>query len=90
MTSGTTPTDTDVKVGSKGVFLFISSTAPSPTAIIQLRDSKGVILISESVTVSGTISRTYLTPIPFFDVKVSPTGGLTGSNTMHINVQQPK
>jgi hypothetical protein len=90
MTSGTTPQDVDVQIGAKGVFLYISSTAASPTANIQLRSSKGVILISETVTVIGVVSRTYLPPIPFYDVKVSPTGGLTGTNTLHINIQQPK
>ena len=90
MTSGTTPQDVDVHIGAKGVFLYVSSTAASPTANIQLRSSDGVILISETVSVIGVISRTYLPPIPFYDVKVSPTGGLTGTNTMHINIQQPK
>lgn len=90
MNSSTTPTDTDVQVGAKGVFLYLSATTPSATAQIQLRSSKQVVLISETVSVTGVISRTYLTPIPFYDIKVSPTGGLTGTNTLHINIQQPK
>jgi len=90
MTSSTTPSDVDVKVGAKGVFLYISSSAPSPTVNVQLRNKKGVILISETVTVIGVVSRSYYSPIPFADIKVSPTGNLPGSHTLHINVQQPK
>lgn len=90
MTSSTTPTDTDVKYGSKGVFLYVSSTTPSAIVNIQRRNSKGVVLVSETLAVGSGVSRTYLPPIPFYDIKVSPTGGLTGSNTLHINVQQPR
>lgn len=68
----------------------MSSTNPSATANIQQRTSKGVVLISETVTVGAGISRTYLPSLPNLDIKVSPTGGLTGTNTLHINVQQAK
>jgi hypothetical protein len=58
MTSATTPTDTDIQVGAKGVFLYLSSTTPSATANIQQRNSKGVVLASETVRVGAGISRT--------------------------------
>ena len=89
MTSATTPHDVDIEIGTTGVFLYITSTTPSATVNIQQRNSKGVVLISETATFGGT-SRTYLPPLPNYDLKVSPTGGLTGSNTLHINVQQTK
>lgn len=90
MTSATTPQSVPVEYGTKGITTYITSTTPSATVNIQKRNSKGVVLASETVTVGGGISRTDLPPIPFYDIKVSPTGGLTGTNTLHINIQQAK
>lgn len=92
ITSATTLSPTAINIGGDDISVLVSASAANISATVQKLDRKGNVLESVDLGSNGTgyVSKTYLDPFNFAQLRISPTGPMSGSQKLFVEIVQPR